>query len=302
MLRSIWVVFAIAVLVVAAPRASDAQPPATCKAMCQRLTDCKMPSYTKMCLDSCKQYGYEATKEGRAQLLTLTRYSCKQIQSMVGTDARQPQRSSTRIPSVRNSERSVSNDEMDQLDNEELDDGEMQPGGAAPARDAPIRANSRSPAARSSSDSGDNCAPVCDRFAQCRLWKHESCMSFCSSNTSDPAKNLSAAQWSCPKLGAWMQQLGVSSNGSRHGNAGNAGGGSRAWTCGAEASFGSALGNGPMIYQVLAGVGYGANRQEASAAAINDCESMVTAAMSIHGDERQEGGECGISRCNPSNQ
>ena len=71
---SIWGLLAIAGLVVAAPTVSAAQPPATCKAMCQRLTDCKMASYTKMCLDSCKQYGYEASEEGRAQLLTLTRY------------------------------------------------------------------------------------------------------------------------------------------------------------------------------------------------------------------------------------
>src|SRR5678815_1309006 len=94
---SIWVLVAVAALAVAAPTASEAKPQATCKAMCQRLTDCKLSSYTKMCLDSCKQYQYEATEEGRAHLLTLTRYSCKQIQSALGaTDAHQHQHASTR--------------------------------------------------------------------------------------------------------------------------------------------------------------------------------------------------------------
>jgi hypothetical protein len=51
-----WVLLAVAALAVAAPTASDAKPQATCKAMCQRLTDCKLSSYTKLCLDTCKQY------------------------------------------------------------------------------------------------------------------------------------------------------------------------------------------------------------------------------------------------------
>jgi len=71
--------------------------------MCQRLTDCKLSSYTKMCLDACKQYGYEASEEGRAQLGTFTKYSCKQIQSAVGgTDAQQHQNPSPRSSSPRN--------------------------------------------------------------------------------------------------------------------------------------------------------------------------------------------------------
>src|SRR4051812_40523174 len=78
-----WLPLAVALLVVGAPSVTDAEPGPTCKAMCQRLTDCKMPSYTKLCLDSCKQYGYEATEAGRAQLLVLTRYTCKQIQAAV---------------------------------------------------------------------------------------------------------------------------------------------------------------------------------------------------------------------------
>jgi hypothetical protein len=71
-LRSTWLRLAIAVLVVTAPTASDAEPLPTCKA-CQWFTDCKMSSSTKRCLDYCKQQEYEASEEGRAQLLTGTR-------------------------------------------------------------------------------------------------------------------------------------------------------------------------------------------------------------------------------------
>jgi hypothetical protein len=94
---SLWILLTMAALAVAAPAASDAKPQATCKAMCQRLTDCKLSGYTKMCLDSCKQYGYETSEQGRAQLLALTRYTCKQIQSALGaTDAHQHQHASPR--------------------------------------------------------------------------------------------------------------------------------------------------------------------------------------------------------------
>lgn len=162
MARSIWVLLAMAVIAVAAPTASDAQPLATCKAMCQRLTDCKMSSYTKTCLDTCKQYGYEASEQGRAQLLTLTRYSCKQIQSaMAGTDRHQHQRASTRPPSTR----PASNDDAGELDkiDKELNDFERQLGNdaeelerrsrgpRAPARGAGGSARGRSPAQSGSS-------------------------------------------------------------------------------------------------------------------------------------------------------
>lgn len=72
-LRSTWVLLAMAVLAVAAPAASDAEPLPTCKVRCQRFTDCKMSSSTKRCLDYRKQQGYEASEEGRSQLLTGTR-------------------------------------------------------------------------------------------------------------------------------------------------------------------------------------------------------------------------------------
>jgi len=55
-LRLTWLLLAIAVLVVTAPAASDAEPLPTCKARCH-----------------CKQQGYEASEEGRAQLLARTR-------------------------------------------------------------------------------------------------------------------------------------------------------------------------------------------------------------------------------------
>jgi len=187
---------------------------------------------------------------------------------------------------------------MDQLDKESDD---------APARGAegstPIRGNSRRPAAGRSSHSGDNCAPVCGRFDQCRLWKYDSCMSYCSSNTVDPAKNLSAAQWSCSKLGAWMQQLGVSGSSSRGdsryprnwGNSGNAGGGT--WT--AEASLGTTQGNMPTIYRTISAMGNGPTRGAASVKALKDCGALVGSAQSLAwlSGESTEGGNCVISKC-----
>jgi hypothetical protein len=237
----------MAVLVVAAPAASDAEPLPTCKAMCQRFTDCKMSSYTKKCLDYCKQQGGEASEEGRAQLLIGMRASCKQIQqlaSAVQSAVDQHQEGST-----------------------------------------PIRDNSRRPAVGRYSHSGDNCAPVCDRFEQCRLWKHDSCMGYCSSNTSDPAKNLSAAQWSCPKLKTWMQELGVS--------------GSGGWMCTAEASVGTAVGYGSMSYSTKSAYGNGPDRGAASVKALKDCGALVNFALLLAwtSGEQTEGGNCVISRC-----
>jgi hypothetical protein len=128
-------------------------------------------------------------------------------------------------------------------------------------------------------------------------------MGYCSSNTSDPAKNLSAAQWSCPKLGAWMQQLGVSGSRSRgdsrsprdSGNSGNSGG----VTCTAEASLGTTKGNYPTIYRTITATGNGPTRGAASVKALKDCGALVGNAQNLawlSGDQT-EGGNCAISRC-----
>ena len=238
-MKTTFTVLAMAVLVVAG-KASDAEPRPTCKAMCQRLTDCKMPSYFQRCLDNCKPH--EASEEGRAQILVFTRYTCDQIRSSVpGANGHQP--SSTQSGSVH---------------------------------------------------SGDNCAPVCNRFDQCRLWKYDSCMGYCSSNTVDPAKNLSAAQWSCPKLGSWMQQLGVTGSSSK-GDARSSGG----VTCTAEASLGTTQGNMPTIHRTITAMGNGPSRGAASVKALKDCGALVGNALSLAwlSGEQTEGGNCAISRC-----
>jgi hypothetical protein len=294
-LRSTWVLLAMTVLVAAAPRASDADPLPTCRAMCQRFTDCRMSSYTKSCLDYCKQQGYEASEEGRAQLLTAARSSCEQIQQIASAVQREldhHQRSSTRTPSPPTSSRTGSNDDADELD--QLD----QRGADAPARGLGRPGMQRGRAAPGrSSRSGDNCAPVCDRFEQCRLWKHDSCMGYCSSNTVDPAKNLVASQWSCQRLGSWMQQLGVSGSSSpgdpRY--SGNSGG----VTCTAEASLGTAQGNMPTIYRTITAMGNGPTRGAASVKALKDCGALVGNAQNLAwlSGEQTEGGNCAISRC-----
>jgi hypothetical protein len=305
---------AMAVLAVTAPMASDAEPRPTCKAMCQRLTDCNLSSYVQRCMDNCKPH--EATEEGRAQILAFTRYSCEQIRnSMPGAKGHQPQRSSTQGGSARNpSTRTDADDELDR----ELADAERQLGNDENERDrrrgvrgpvrgaggagAPARgaAGSRGPAGGRSSHSGDNCAAVCGRFDQCRLWKYDSCMGYCSSNTVDPAKNLSAAQWSCPKLGAWMQQLGVSGSSSRGDsrssrNSGSSGG----VTCTAEASLGTTQGNMPTIYRTISAMGNGPSRDAASVKALKDCGALVGAAQNLAwlSGESTEGGNCVVSKC-----
>ena len=254
---TIWRLLAISCLVVAVPTVTDAQPQATCKAICQRFTDCKTSISTSKCVDYCKQQGLDASEEGRTQLVAMTRASCKQVQqiaSAIQSTLDQHQPSSPRTPSPRNPPRH--NGEMDQL------------------------------AAGSSSRAGDNCAPVCDRFEQCRLWKHDSCMSYCSSNTKDPTKNLSAAQWSCPKLAAWLQDLGVAA-------------GSGGWMCTAEASVGTTHGSLSTIYRNISAHGKGPNRKAASAKALEDCGALVTAQLSLAGSSgaTTEGGTCAISRC-----
>jgi hypothetical protein len=177
--QSVWVLLSMAVLAVVAPTASDAKPQATCKSMCQRLTDCKMPSYTKMCLDACKQYGYEASEAGRAQLVTFTQYSCKQIQSAVGgTDGQQHQGASPRSSAPRNasprppSTSAPGNDDAAELDKleKELNDLDTQLGkdsdelerrsrgarGPARGAGAPARGAGGSPTGRRPAQSGSS--------------------------------------------------------------------------------------------------------------------------------------------------
>src|SRR5262245_17423889 len=119
--RTISALLTMVALAVAAPAASHAGPQATCKAMCQRFTDCQMSDYTQTCLDACHRSGYEEFEEGRTALLTLTRYSCQQIRSTAaGTDGGQPQPSSTRTASPPNASRQISRTdapmrELDQL-------------------------------------------------------------------------------------------------------------------------------------------------------------------------------------------
>lgn len=86
-----WAFITMAVLAVAAaPTASDAEPRATCRAACQRLTDCKLGNFSKQCLDECKRSALESTENGRAQLLMLMKTSCQQLQGAAnGTSTRE---------------------------------------------------------------------------------------------------------------------------------------------------------------------------------------------------------------------
>lgn len=86
-----------------------------------------------------------------------------------------------------------------------------------------------------------------------------------------------------------------------NGNGGSRGGGGRGrtwWMCTAEASLGTAIGDGPMNYRVKSAVNNGPTKQEAATKALKDCGAIVGAAMAIDGgDSRHEGGTCEISQC-----
>src|ERR1044071_981158 len=49
--------------------------------------------------------------------------------------------------------------------------------------------------------------------------------------------------------------------------------------CSAEASFGTAVGAGPMNYSVKTGYGSAATREEAATIAMNDCEETVNTSI-----------------------
>jgi hypothetical protein len=318
----------MAVLVVAAPTASDAQPLPTCKAMCQRLADCKMPSYTKACLDSCKQHGYEASEEGRAQLLTLTRYSCQQIQSaLAGTDGHQPQRSSTQnAPARTPSTRTVSNDdeaELDRLD-KELNEAEQQlgedeqelerrssgargpvRGAGAPARGPadPVRGGRGSAGGRpaqpeprgSAQSSGgyddghasgpaagryQGCSSVCGRILQCGLMAFDRCDKMC-----EGAARYTGHHWRVEGSCSEIKKALVTDQ----------------WMCTAEASHGTAVGNGPYAYSTTSLMGAGNTRDQAAREALRNCNAIQGSKSSLAwlGGQTVDGGMCQVTRCVP---
>jgi len=252
--RSIWVVLTMAVLAVAAPTVSDAQPRATCQAACKRVTDCKMSSYTKMCLDDCKRNGLEASEEGRAQLLTVMRLSCQQIQSAVA-DMEHQQRSSTPTTSVRNSSTrppSTSTQDDDADDEAELERLERRSrgvrgparGAGAPARGAGGSARGRRPA--QSTQSRHSTRPYEDE-------------------DDDGEED-----------GASPSVNGHGGGGGYSGSSGSSGSGQ--WHCRAVGTYARGTPDGGPDYsdkQNIDVTKYGATRDAAGIAAINECSSML---------------------------
>jgi hypothetical protein len=277
--RSIWVLLAMAVLAVATPMTSDAKPQATCKSMCQRLTDCKMPSYTKMCLDACKQYGYEASEAGRAQLLTFTKYSCKQIQSAVGgTDGQQHQGASTRSSSPRNSSPrppAPSNPYDDDYGDDGYDDDT---GRTASGSDR----GRRSYQSASGNDPGDtSCSWVCGRLSECNLVSSsQSCGKFCST-VAGSAHPLRIGRESCAEI----KKAFVTDK----------------WMCWAEGSTGYAYGNGPWSYRAKSIPADGRTRDEASLQALRDCNALLgfSANLDNLSGAATDNGMCKVTRCFP---
>jgi hypothetical protein len=69
------------------------------------------------------------------------------------------------------------------------------------------------------------------------------------------------------------------------------------WNCIAEASLGTALGNGPMNYSVKSGYGTASTRDEAVTLALKECGETVNVSILIADDMRTETGTCALSRC-----
>jgi len=279
--RSIWALFTVAVLAVAAPTASDAKPVATCKSMCQRLTDCKMASYTKMCLDDCKQYGYEASEEGRAQLLALTRYSCKQIQSAVaGMDGHQHQSSSPRNSSARNSSTRPPSTSNRYDDDDDDDATGATASGYDPAQRRYQPAGGYGSAQTSSQAMDTNCSWVCRRLAECNLMSLQRCGEVCAIAASN-GQPLRIGRESCAEI----KRAFVSTT----------------WICYAEASVGRSYGNGPWSYTRKSLPASGKTRDEAYLAASRNCSAMVSVDdnNATLAGAAVDGGLCTVTQCFP---
>src|SRR5512140_1585345 len=278
--RSIWVVLTMAVLAVAAPTVSDAQPRATCQAACQRLTDCKMSSYTKMCLDECNRSGLEASEEGRAQMLILKRLSCQQIQSAVA-DMEHHQRSSTPTPPARNSSTRPSStstqgdddDELDKLDRE-LNDFDQQLASAeaelerrsrgvrGPGRGAGGPARGAGAPARDAGGSARGRGP-----AQSTQSRHSTRPSEDDDDEEDGASR------------SVNGDRGGRGGGGRGGGGGSSGSsGSGQWHCRAVGTYARGTPDGGPDYSDKQNIDVtksGATRDAAGIAAINECSSML---------------------------
>ena len=278
--RSTWVLLTVAALAVAAPATSDAKPQATCKAMCQRLTDCKLSSYTKMCMDACKQYGYEASEEGRAQILAFSRYTCKQIQSAVGAPAgNQHQRASTPTPPPRGSSARApapSNPYEDDYD----DDYDDASGPPARGQRSYQQAGGTDSAQPSSQGPGTSCSWVCRRLSECKLMAAQRCGEMCSIAASN-GHPLRIDRESCAEI----KKAFVTTE----------------WTCFAEGSHGYAYGNGPWNYRTQSMQSSGKTHDEAYLAAARDCNAMMGVSSNLNNlDGAQvDSGECKVTKCFP---
>ncbi len=271
-----WVLVMMVVLAVAAPAAVDAKPQATCKAMCQRLTDCKLDSYAKQCLDVCKQYGYEATEQGRAQLLVLTQYTCKQVASAVGaTDAHPPQPAPPRSSPPRSSPPPRAPSPSNPYDGDDADDDAPRPTAGGHDR------GPRSYQAASGNDLGDSCASTCRRATECNVVPSaQRCGRFCASMASS-GHPLRLGRASCAEI----KKVFVTDE----------------WMCWADGSTGSAYGNGPMTYGVKSIAANAKTRDEAAVKALRSCNALVGADQSLSNlsGATTDNGMCRVSRCLP---
>lgn len=277
--RSIWVVLTMAVLAVAAPTVSDAQPRATCQAACQRLTDCKRSSYTKMCLDDCKRNGLEASDEGRALILNMMRLSCQQIQSgMAAMDGHQ-QRSSTPTASARNSstrppststQGAAAAAELDKLD-KELNDFDKQ----AANDEAELERRSRGvrgPGRGAGGPARGAGAPARGAGGSARGRPAQSMQSRHSTRPyEDDDDEEDGASPSVNGYGG-----GRGGGGGYGGSSGSSGSGQ--WHCRAVGTYARGTPDGGPDYsdkQNIDVTKYGATRDAAGIAAINECSSML---------------------------
>lgn len=276
MARFIWLFLAVGVLVVAAPTTSDAQPaPApTCQTACQRLVDCHIGNYAKMCFDSCKQFKYEA-EAGRKTLLMFTKMSCKQLQqgmaSMAAQQGQGPQGQGAQ--------------------------GQQAPQGQG-QRPAPRGGSPRNGAPRGGAPQGGNIDADMNDLDQ--LDRELGDLERQLGSDEQELERRSRARGPAPGRGTGGAPQRGQAPPVRGRTAGGNGGGGRGrvwWMCTAEASLGSAEGNGPMTYRQKSAVNNGPTKEEAAMKALKDCGAIVGAAMAIEGDRRHEGGTCEISQC-----
>ena len=102
-----------------------------------------------------------------------------------------------------------------------------------------------------------------------------------------------------PSQTGWQQQPAASPNDYEEDGDDSGNGNSNWWLCTAEGSIGTASGDGPWSYSTETGQGDGPTRDAAYLNALENCNALITTALSLAtaAGEAREGGTCSVTDC-----